>query len=79
MNFLISNVFQVEALLTTDELGKDLSSVQNLMKKHQLVEVKNLPILKFCIVIHQMDYDKKESKRIHQNLSLNSEAPKKNL
>ena len=29
---------EVEALLTTDELGKDLSSVQNLMKKHQLVE-----------------------------------------
>jgi len=29
---------EVEALLTTDELGKDLASVQNLMKKHQLVE-----------------------------------------
>ena len=25
-------------MLTTDELGKDLASVQNLMKKHQLVE-----------------------------------------
>ena len=29
---------EVEALLTTDELGKDLASVQNLMKKHLLVE-----------------------------------------
>merc|ERR1719187_2685316 len=29
---------EVEALLTTDEVGKDLASVQNLMKKHQLVE-----------------------------------------
>ncbi len=66
MNFLISNVFQVEALLTTDELGKDLSSVQNLMKKHQLVEVKNLAI--FCLVIHQMEYIKKESKRFPSKL-----------
>merc|ERR1711976_1076890 len=29
---------EVESLLTTDEVGKDLASVQNLMKKHQLVE-----------------------------------------
>ena len=29
---------EVESLLTTDEAGKDLASVQNLMKKHQLVE-----------------------------------------
>merc|ERR1711971_1311497 len=31
-------VGEVESLLTTDEVGKDLASVQNLMKKHQLVE-----------------------------------------
>merc|ERR1719192_2612233 len=29
---------EVESILTTDEVGKDLASVQNLMKKHQLVE-----------------------------------------
>merc|ERR1719187_3080528 len=29
---------EVEALLTTDEVGKDLASVQNLTKKHQLIE-----------------------------------------
>lgn len=29
---------EVESLLNTDESGKDLASVQNLMKKHQLVE-----------------------------------------
>ena len=29
---------EVESILTTDELGKDLASVQNLMEKHQLVE-----------------------------------------
>merc|ERR1719154_500742 len=29
---------EVESLLTTDEVSKDLASVQNLMKKHQLVE-----------------------------------------
>jgi spectrin alpha len=29
---------EVESLLTTEDSGKDLASVQNLMKKHQLVE-----------------------------------------
>jgi hypothetical protein len=29
---------EVESLLNTDDHGKDLASVQNLMKKHQLVE-----------------------------------------
>merc|ERR1711936_1481140 len=29
---------EVESILTTDEVGKDLAPVQNLMKKHQLVE-----------------------------------------
>lgn len=29
---------QVESLLTSEDSGKDLASVQNLMKKHQLVE-----------------------------------------
>ena len=29
---------EVESILTTDEVGKDLASTQNLMKKHQLVE-----------------------------------------
>merc|ERR1719361_1046380 len=29
---------EIESLLNTDEVGKDLASVQNLMKKHQLVE-----------------------------------------
>ncbi|XP_034950894.1 spectrin alpha chain [Chelonus insularis] len=29
---------EVESLLTTEDAGKDLASVQNLMKKHQLVE-----------------------------------------
>lgn len=29
---------EVESLLTSEDAGKDLSSVQNLMKKHQLVE-----------------------------------------
>merc|ERR1711884_526243 len=29
---------EVDSLLSTDESGKDLASVQNLMKKHQLVE-----------------------------------------
>merc|ERR1712226_1579433 len=29
---------EVESILTTDEVGKDLASVQDLMKKHQLVE-----------------------------------------
>merc|ERR1719334_1626522 len=29
---------EAESILTTDEVGKDLASVQNLMKKHQLVE-----------------------------------------
>merc|ERR1711971_1378988 len=29
---------EVESILTTDEVGNDLASVQNLMKKHQLVE-----------------------------------------
>lgn len=29
---------EVESLLNTDDAGKDLASVQNLMKKHQLVE-----------------------------------------
>merc|ERR1719342_1756046 len=29
---------EVKSLLNTDEVGKDLASVQNLMKKHQLVE-----------------------------------------
>merc|ERR1719187_836486 len=29
---------EVESILTTDEMGKDLASVQNLMMKHQLVE-----------------------------------------
>jgi len=29
---------EIESLLNTDENGKDLASVQNLMKKHQLVE-----------------------------------------
>lgn len=29
---------EVESLLTSEDAGKDLASVQNLMKKHQLVE-----------------------------------------
>lgn len=29
---------EVESLLTSEDSGKDLASVQNLMKKHQLVE-----------------------------------------
>ncbi len=29
---------EVESLMNTDEVGKDLASVQNFMKKHQLVE-----------------------------------------
>ena len=29
---------EVESILTTDEVGKDLASTQNLMKKYQLVE-----------------------------------------
>ena len=31
-------LFQVEASLSQDDYGRDLASVQNLMKKHQLVE-----------------------------------------
>ena len=30
--------FQVEASLSQDDYGRDLASVQNLIKKHQLVE-----------------------------------------
>lgn len=30
--------FKVEASLSHDDYGRDLASVQNLMKKHQLVE-----------------------------------------
>lgn len=30
--------FQVEASLSHDDYGRDLASVQNLIKKHQLVE-----------------------------------------
>ena len=29
---------EVESLLTSEDAGKDLASVQNLMKKHQLVD-----------------------------------------
>jgi spectrin alpha len=29
---------EVESLLTSEDSGKDLASVQNLIKKHQLVE-----------------------------------------
>lgn len=29
---------EVESLLTSEDAGRDLASVQNLMKKHQLVE-----------------------------------------
>ena len=29
---------EAESILTTDEIGKDLASVPNLAKKHQLVE-----------------------------------------
>ena len=31
-------VLQVEQMLGSEEYGKDLSSVQNLLKKHQLLE-----------------------------------------
>ena len=31
-------IFQVEQMLNSEEYGKDLSSVQNLLKKHQLLE-----------------------------------------
>jgi hypothetical protein len=34
----IARLRQVESLLTSEDSGKDLASVQNLMKKHQLVE-----------------------------------------
>lgn len=30
--------FQVEALLASEDYGKDLASVNNLLKKHQLLE-----------------------------------------
>ena len=34
----VTFTFQVEASLSHDDYGRDLASVQNLIKKHQLVE-----------------------------------------
>ena len=36
---------EVESLLTSEDAGKDLASVQNLMKKHQLVDADILVII----------------------------------
>ena len=61
---------EVESLLNTDEHGKDLASVQNLMKKHQLVEadimahedrIKDMneqvgPLIEFKCSKHFLDY-----------------------
>ncbi len=38
MNVCNFRLGEVESLLSTDDSGKDLASVQNLTKKHQLVE-----------------------------------------
>jgi hypothetical protein len=38
LNVVVVFVFQVEQMLSTEDHGKDLASVQNLLKKHQLME-----------------------------------------
>lgn len=46
-------VCQVEALLASEDYGKDLASVNNLLKKHQLLEA-DISAHEVCSLLLQM-------------------------